>query len=224
VADLRIHGTTKRQVREAFEQSERGALLALPAGRFELFQEAQRCVHRDGHVEVKRAYYSVPPEFVGQRVWVRFDGRVVRIFDLKMQQIALHVQSEPGRFSTHAPHIAAEKRSNVERGAAWLIEQAGRLGPHARAWAEAMIQERGVEAMRALVGLNSLGQRYPARQIDQACQIAHGHGAWRLRVVRELLERRQPPQEQGQLPFISEHPIIRPLSDYTQLIREAFTQ
>ncbi len=224
VADLRIHGTTKRQVREAFEQSERGALLALPAGRFELFQETQRCVHRDGHVEIKRAYYSVPPEFVGQRVWVRFDGRVVRIFDLKMQQIALHVQHEPGRFSTHAPHIAAEKRSKVERGAAWLIEQAGRLGPHARAWAQAMIQERGVEAMRALVGLNNLGQRYPARSIDQACQIAHGHGAWRLRVARELLERRQPPQEQGQLPFISEHPIIRPLSDYTQLIREAFTQ
>ncbi len=78
--------------------------------------------------------------------------------------------------------------------------------------------------MRALVGLNNLGQRYPARSIDQACQIAHGHGAWRLRVVRELLERRQPAQEQGQLPFISEHPIIRPLSDYTQLIREAFTQ
>ncbi len=41
VADLRIHGTTRRQVREAFEQSERGALQALPAGRFELFQEAQ---------------------------------------------------------------------------------------------------------------------------------------------------------------------------------------
>ncbi len=39
VADLRIHGTTRRQVREAFEQSERGALQALPAGRFELFQE-----------------------------------------------------------------------------------------------------------------------------------------------------------------------------------------
>lgn len=35
--------------------------------------EARRSVHRDAHVEVAKAYYSVPPEFVGRRVWVRWD-------------------------------------------------------------------------------------------------------------------------------------------------------
>jgi hypothetical protein len=32
---------------------------------------AQRTVHRDGHIELARAYYSVPPEYVGRKVWAR---------------------------------------------------------------------------------------------------------------------------------------------------------
>lgn len=222
VADRRIHGTTRKQVAMVFEESERPALSPLPVSRFELFQEAQRCVHRDGHVEIKRAYYSVPPEFLGQQVWVRWDGRMVRIFDGRMRQIALHAQREPGRFSTQQNHIAAEKISGVERGAAWLIERAGRIGTHAQTWAQAVVQNRGVEGMRVLVGLNGLHQRYESKQIDRACQIAHGHGAWHLRTIRELLKRREEPPRQESFTFIAEHPIIRPLNDYTQWVHDAF--
>jgi len=222
VADRRIHGTTRRQVAAVFEQSERAALLPLPASRFELFHEGKRCVHRDGHVEVKHAYYSVPPEFLGREVWVRWDGRVVRIFDSRMRQVALHAQQEPGRFSTRQDHIAAEKINSVERGAAWLIERAGRIGGHAQAWAQAVVQNRGVEGMRVLVGLNGLHDRYESRQIDRACEIAHGHGAWRLRVVRELLKRQDSPPPQQSFAFVTEHPIIRPLNDYTRLVHDAF--
>lgn len=222
VADRRIHGTTRKQVAAVFEQSERSALLPLPASRFELFQEGKRCVHRDGHVEVKHAYYSVPPEFLGREVWVRWDGRVVRIFDSRMRQIALHAQQEPGRFSTQQNHIAAEKFNSVERGAAWLIERAGRIGGHAQAWAQAVVQNRGVEGMRVLVGLNSLHERYGSTRIDRACEIAHGHGAWRLRTIRELLKRQDPPPRQQSFAFVTEHPIIRPLNDYTRLVHDAF--
>ncbi|HEV3345171.1 MAG TPA: IS21 family transposase [Pirellulales bacterium] len=222
VADRRIHGTTRKQVAAVFEESERPALLPLPPARFELFQEGKRCVHRDGHIEVKHAYYSVPPEFLGQELWVRWDGRVVRIFDQKMRQIALHAQREPGQFSTQSNHIAAEKISSVERGAAWLIQRAGRIGAEAQSWAQAVIQNRGVEGTRVLVGLNSLHERYESRQIERACQIAHGHGAFHLRTIRELLKRHEPHHEQAAFAFVAEHPIIRPLSDYSQLVHDAF--
>ncbi len=105
VADTRIHGTTRRQVGKVFEEVEKPSLLPLPAGRFPFFHEAQRSVHRDGHVEVEKAYYSVPPEYLGRLVWVRWDGRVVRIFSTRMEQIAVHVQHEAGRFSTQNQHI-----------------------------------------------------------------------------------------------------------------------
>jgi transposase len=70
VADTRIHGTTKKQVQQVFEQVERPALRPLPSGgRFPFFHEGQRVVNRDGHVEVAKAYYSAPPEYLGRRLW-----------------------------------------------------------------------------------------------------------------------------------------------------------
>ncbi|MGH7584606.1 MAG: IS21 family transposase, partial [Gemmatimonadales bacterium] len=57
VADRRIHGTTRQQVIKLFTDVERTMLLPLPASRFELFHEALRAVHRDGHVQVQGAYY-----------------------------------------------------------------------------------------------------------------------------------------------------------------------
>ncbi len=144
VADTRIHGTTRRQVGKHFTDVERGALLPLPLEPFPSFHEGRRTVHRDGHVEVERAYYAVPPEYQAREVWVRWDGRLVRIFNERMQPIAMHTRQEPGRFSTPPQYIASEKISTVERGAAWLLDRATtRLGPHSAIWAEAMIQARG---------------------------------------------------------------------------------
>ena len=63
---------------------------------FPVFSEAPRTVHRDGHVEVARTYYSVPPEYVGRKVWARWELRLVRIFNTRMEQIALHAR-QPSR-------------------------------------------------------------------------------------------------------------------------------
>jgi transposase len=117
VADKRIHGTTKRQVARVFNEVEKPRLLPLPASLFPVFEEAQRTVHRDGHIELARAYYSVPPEYVGRKVWVRWESRLVRIYNLRMEQIALHTRAEPGKFSTEAAHIHDHKRAlNRARG------------------------------------------------------------------------------------------------------------
>lgn len=224
VADLRIHGTTKRQVKQRFEQSEKPALRPLPAERFPTFSEGQRIVNRDGHVEVAKAYYSVPPEYLGRTVWARWDARTVRIFDSRMQQIALHVRSEPGRFRTDQRHMLDRKITGVERGATWLLHKASLIGAEAARWAQAMVQHRGIEGVRVLQGLINLGNRHPFDSIDRACAIALSHEAFRLRTIRQLIQRGATHMdEQGELPdFIDEHPIIRSLADYGQLVHDAF--
>ncbi len=78
VADCRIHGTTRQQVRKHFDEVEKPALLPLPTGLFPCFQEGQRKVHRDSYVEVDGSYYEVPCEYIGRQVWVRWDGRTVK--------------------------------------------------------------------------------------------------------------------------------------------------
>jgi transposase len=220
VADTRLHGTTRRQVGAHFADGERAALQPLPVDRFPCFQEARRVVHRDGHVEIERAYYSVPPEYLARQVWARWDGRLVRVFNDRLEQIALHVKHEPGRFSTQSQHIAGPKISGVERGAAWLLGQVRRLGAHSLRWAEAMLQARGVEGVRVLQGLLNLAHRHPGAAIEHACDIALSHGAYRLRTLRVLIERQGPRQQQ--LPFVEEHPLIRDLSDYGQFVHDTF--
>jgi transposase len=219
VADTRIHGTTKQQVGKVFAEVERAALGPLPTDRFPSFQEARRIVSRDGHVEVAKAYYSVPPEYLGRTVWARWDARLVRIFNSRMEQIAVHVRQEPGRFSTLGEHLVAEKISGIERGAVWLLSKARSLGPHAHEWAESMLQTRGIEGLRVLQGLLALANRHTGSELDQACQTALSYGAFRLRTLRQLLKRRGPIQEP--LPFLDEHPIIRPMTDYGQWVRSA---
>jgi transposase len=220
VADTRVHGTTRQQVGKLFHESERACLQPLPAGRFPSFCEGRRTVHRDGHVEVAKAYYSVPPEYLGRSVWARWDGHLVRIFNERMEVIAVHAQREPGRFSTNPQHIPLEKISPVEHGAEWLLGKVRRLGTDATRWAEAMIQVRGVAGVRVLYGLLSLAQRFESAQIDRVCGIAHGHGAYRLRTLRALLKRQE--IEQPCFDFMNEHPLIRPLSEYANLIHHSF--
>lgn len=214
VADTRIHGTTKKQVRKQFEAVERATLLPLPPDRFAMFHEARRVVSRDGHIEVAGAFYSAPAEYVSRTVWARWDSRLVRIFNSRWQQLAVHSRSEPGRFRTNSGHVPPEKVSSVERGTNALLRQVASIGPHTKAWSESMLAARGVEGVRVLAGLKALAGKHRSDALEQACKVASAHGAIHLQSIRNLL-RRSVKEYQQQLDFIDEHPIIRPLSDYS---------
>lgn len=219
-ADQRIHGTTRKQVKKCFENEERPVLLSLPAIRFPSFEEGKRKVNRDGHVEVDKGYYSVPPEYLGREVWVRWDSHVVRIFNRRFEQIAIHAKGVEGKFGTQDRHVDARKRSGIERGAVWLLNKARLIGPHTGRWAEQMVQQRGIQGVRVLLGLLSLSKRHRASAIERACEIACTHGAYRLHTVRELIDRQTDRQEQFE--FIDDHPIIRSLAEYGHIIHTAF--
>jgi len=214
VADTRIHGTTKKQVQKQFLEIEQSELLSLPRDRFAMFHEGRRTVSRDGHLEVDKAYYSAPPEYVGRRVWARWDARLIRVFNDQWKQIAIHSKCEPGRFRTDSAHIPKEKVSSVERGTDALLRQIATIGPHTKAWSQATIAIRGVEGVRVLVGLKALAGKHETAALETACETALTYGAHRLRSIRQLLKKAAT-KEQQQFGFIEDHPIIRPLSDYS---------
>jgi len=211
VADTRIHGTVCQQVEALFAKQERPALQPLPAGIFPSFHEAKRSVHRDGYVEYKKAYYSVPPEHVGREVWVRGDSKLIHIYTLLMRQIAVHTLVDAGRFATDQAHVHPHKRNAIERGAGYLLERCKLIGPHSGAWAEAMYGNRGPTGLRTLQGLLHLARRHPVGQLELASEKAARHACWRLRDLRRLIEQGD---KVVQIDFLQEHELIRDLSAY----------
>ena len=71
-------------------------------------------------------------------------------------------------------------------------------------------------------GLLSLAGRYACADVERACEVAQTHGAYRLRVIRALIKHNGHTQEQFE--FMDQHPIIRRLSDYGDLVRNAFQE
>ena len=72
------------------------------------------------------------------------------------------------------------------------------------------------------MGLLNLANKHESHLIERACETALTHGVYRLRTIRELIKRQG--DRQDQFEFIQEHPIIRQLSDYENLVHTAFTK
>src|SRR5208337_4046873 len=110
------------------------------------------------------------------------------------EEIRVHVkQQNKGRFSTHPADIAPEKISGMERGAEWLLRRAATIGEHA--------------------------DRQPCPLIDKACEIAVGYGAYHLKNIRHLIGQKAAKQEQ--MEFMQEHPVIRSMDVYGDLVRKS---
>jgi len=222
IADKRIHGTIRQQVAKLFEV-ERPALHPLPPMLFPCFQEGRRRVHRDSFVEVEKAYYEVlAQEYIGRDLWVRWDGRMVRLFNDKMEQIEVHARSEKGKFNYSKNTTSRGRMCGVEHSAAWLIKRAIKIGPQCGAWANAVILNRGVEGIRPLHGLLGLPRQYTVTAIEKACERALSHGTYSLRDLRRLLE--QPAREDSAPLFMDSHPMIRDMSEYGAMLEALYPE
>lgn len=212
VADQRIHGTTCKQVAARFEE-ERPHLRALPGSLFACYQEARRTVSRDSFVEVQRAFYEVPPEYIGRQVWTRWDGRCVRIFNDRLEQVQVHTRLEPGKFSRI---LGAQGMSRpVLASCRHWIDRASLLGNSCGKWAQDAVDARGPEALRSIMGLCDLVKKHTASSLDAACHKALAAGTRRLRDIRTLIGQAQ---EQPRFAFAENHPLIRDLTTYSEFI------
>lgn len=97
-----------------FAATDKLALRPLPATPYE-FAEWKLCgVHIDYHIEVHRAFYSVPYSLVGQRVDVRITQNTVEIF-FKGKRVASHSRAfAPGETRTEPLHRPKAHQKHLE--------------------------------------------------------------------------------------------------------------
>ena len=209
IARLRIHGTTRRQVWTHFIEVEQRALQPLAGDAFPFFTAGERTVHTDGHVEVAGAFYPVPLALLGQRVRVRWDAHLVRVFQADTL-VMVHARVAAGLFAPRAGEAEASTRQHafVDR----LVGQCARIGPPFKQWADAALTARGVRAIRLIQGVLGLTRKYPRERVLAAVTEAHAHQHFRYQTIRQLVERSQTRPAPR---LVTEDPAIRPMTQYT---------
>jgi len=172
VAGQRIHGTTRRRPLELFEQVERSTLLPVVGERFDPPCWKRCTVHPDHHISFGKALYSVPTRFCRQRVWVRGDSRLVRIY-ADRELIKTHPTQPPGSRSTDHTDYPDTLTAYTRRDPQRLIRQAETHGVHIGRFAAELLA--GVfpwAKLRQGQRLLRLGEKYGWPRLDGACQRA----------------------------------------------------
>ena len=169
VAGQRVHGTTQRRPLEVFTAAEQAHLLAPPEGRYDipLYRDAK--VHRDHHIEIAKALYSVPGDLIGQRVSVRADSRLVKVF-YQGRLVKTHPRMEPGQRATDPDDYPEERRAYALRDLGHLIAQATSHGDHVGIYAERLLAgDLPWTRMRQVYRLLGLVRRYGPERAERAC-------------------------------------------------------
>lgn len=207
-ADTRIHGTTKRQVSEMFAE-EQPTLQPLPVEPFRYYRFGERTVHLDGHVEVERAFYGVPPGHLGRRVRVQWDEVHVRILSLETGQLLReHLRTLPGRRRMEPQ----DRPSTTPPTTLEILARANRAGRAIGALCAEMHRREGEVAVRRAQGVLALARKHGVALVEEACALALDVGSPNYRFVRRYMEKHPV------LALKQVDELIRPLEHYQRLI------
>ncbi len=191
VAGLRVHGSTQARPIEVFTAVELPVLLPAPAGRYDVPVFVTAKVHRDHHIEVAKALYSLPGELIGQQVQVRADSALVKVFH-RGQLVKTHPRVEPGRRSTDRTDYPEHSAAYAFRDLDALIAQAAAHGDSVAEYARRLLDvELPWTRMRQVYRLLGLARRHGGPSVDAACAkllAVEGGGVIDLRRVTRILD------------------------------------
>jgi transposase len=188
-AGLRTHGTTQCRPAEVFRVEEAPLLRPPPAEAYDLPLYAKPKVHRDHHIEVDKALYSVPGNLIGFRVDARADARVVKVFH-RGQLIKVHPRQRQGGRHTDPADLPTGTEVYAMRDIEALKAMAARHGPSVGAYAIAVLDSPlPWTRMRQVYRLLGLAKKWGAQRVEAACARALEAEAVDVGLIARMLER-----------------------------------
>ncbi len=179
-----------------FEQQEQALLKELPCEPFTPKKVVQLTVQRNYHVQLSEdhRYYSVPYQYVGKKVKVCYNSRVVEVY-LDHDRIALHIRNAHQKAYTtlgeHMPphHQRMQQIKGFNRED--LLEQAARIGT-ATLRAATLMLENSIyveQNYKACFGMLMLQKKYSAARLEAACTRALQGTRVNYTMIKNILER-----------------------------------
>jgi transposase len=188
-AGVRLHGTTQLRPIEAFRAEELLRLLPLPGSPFDTPVWSEPKVHRDLHVEVDRALYSMPHQFLGQRVRARRDATTVKFY-VRGELVKLHPRVKPGQRSSDAADFPPGTSIYATRDVESLARMAALHGTSVETFARALLEHPlPWTKMRQVYRLLGLAKKWGSSRLDGACARALDAESTDVNLVTRMLER-----------------------------------
>jgi len=217
---MRRHTTTGRTPREHFQQDEAAKLKPAPGERYDIPTWTEPRVARDQLAPVCGALYSLPTQYVGQKLRARADSRTVRFYAREIV-VKVHARQPLGGKSIDPNDLPDEKRAYAMRDAEFLKQQAeshGKaIGAFAVAWLEGPLPWTRLRQVYALLGLV---RRYNAERVEAACEIALSASMHDVRRLTRMVEQNVQPEPERLARVIPIGRYLRPANQYAMKPRE----
>ena len=166
-------------------------LAPVPLDPYDLPHYARPKVHRDHHVEVAKALYSVPGNLIGRTLEARADAQLVKLF-FRGQLVKVHPRQAPGGRSSDPDDLPSHKSVYALRDLDRLRAMAGNHGPAIGAYA-AVILDHPLPwtKMRQVYALLGLVKKWGPARVEAACARAAEAEAYSVSLVGRMIERAQ---------------------------------
>jgi transposase len=203
-AGMRMHGTLQARPAEVFRVEEQPLLRPAPTGVYDVPIYTTAKVHRDHHIEVGKALYSIPGNLIGQRVEVRADRALVRVF-ARNTLVKVHPRQPPGKRITDPDDLPSHRSVYALRDLDHLRRLAAGHGPAIGAYADALLDTPlPWTKMRQVYALLGLVKKWGPTRVNAACASALEHEAINVALIGRMLERgtEHTPTSQPTLPGV----------------------
>ena len=150
-------------------------LAPLPATPFELAEWKQATVQFNYHIAVDRMFYSVPYQYIKNKVDVRITDTTVEIF-YNHNRIASHrrLYGRSGQYSTVTEHMPQEHQKYLEWNGDRFRKWADSIGINTSKVVDAILTSGRIEqqSYRSCMGLLKLAEKYSPEKLEQVCAKA----------------------------------------------------
>ena len=158
-----------------FLEDEKPLLMPLPATRFELAEHRTATVQFNYHIAVDKMYYSVPYQYIKDKVDVRMTDTTIEIFK-NHRRIASHkrLYGRPGQYSTVTEHMPQDHQKYLEWNGNRFREWAETIGINTYKVVDCILTSGRIEqqSYRACMGLLKLAERQTPQKLENACAKA----------------------------------------------------
>jgi transposase len=178
--------------RSVFLETERHELMKLPSQRYEYAQFKQTKAGFDYHVALDKAhYYSVPYQYAGKEVLIRFTTRMVEVF-CEGERIACHVRNNDPRkrFVTEPAHMPESHRAVSDWSPGRFISWAAKTGPKTKEYIALLLagKDHPEQAFRTCAGILRLASSVTKEKMEEVCAQAGVKGIYSYTYFAKLLE------------------------------------